>query len=140
MHHDLDPVQRIAFGIMVANEAIVRHDFPIVPGHIRIVVDDQTVGRRGQLLVDLDAQLAFGKGANLAFDLLAAPRLHPRETKLLHLDQRIKILDPQGAEDGLPLEVFEIQLLHWAGVPCSMISIPDSTGGKSVAGVSVTVT
>ena len=103
--HDLDAVERVALRIVIADVAVVGNFLPVVPGGLRIVLDDQAARRSRQLSVDLDADLPFGKDLQLAFDLVAGPGLQPRKAPQMHLHQRVVILHAKRADNGVALKI-----------------------------------
>src|SRR5687767_14472817 len=88
---DIDPVQRVAIGIVVANKPLVADLIERVIRAEVFLVDDQRARGRDQRAVDLDAQLALGKDRQLALELLARPRLDARERTLLNVLHRAQV-------------------------------------------------
>jgi hypothetical protein len=112
MHHDLDAIQRVAARIVVANVAGIRDDLPVVPFQRRVVVQHKAAGRGNQFAVTLDAQLPFGKQADLAFDLFPFPGLHAGEAESLHLDEFVEVVHRQLAKTNGPLVFLQINRFH----------------------------
>jgi hypothetical protein len=106
--HDLDAVQRVAFGLVIADVTVIRDGLPVVPFHGRIEVQHETAGRSHQLAVAFHADLSLGKHLQLALDLFLLPGRHAGEAFLLQGHERLVIVPRQRPHTDFPFEFIEI--------------------------------
>jgi hypothetical protein len=96
---DVDPVQGVALGVVVADVAVVRDVLERVVGAEVLLVDDQRARGGDQDAVVFDAELALREHRELALHLLGRPRLDVRERLPLQRLDRLDVALLQRPED-----------------------------------------
>src|SRR5690606_8077074 len=100
---DVDAVEAVAFRVVIANVAAVARGGEGVPLADVLRVDDEARRRRDELSFVLDADLPLRKVSDLAFELVARPRLDARKALSVERDDGLPIVDAERPDDDLRL-------------------------------------